>query len=67
MTSTLERIAVVESRVAQLEQKVDEINSKLDELLALRYKGAGAFWLASALVGTGIVGALFQLLNWIKG
>ena len=29
---------------------------KLDELLALRHKGVGAFWLASALLGASFIG-----------
>lgn len=33
-----------------------EMNDKLDNLLALRHKGQGAFWLASALFGTSIIG-----------
>jgi len=67
MTTQIERIASMEVRIKSLEDKVDSMDSKLDELLALRYKGAGAFWLATAILGTGIVGALSQFLHWLKG
>lgn len=74
MTTTVERLARVEERVKQLSDEVDGLkvdvramNQKLDDLLALRYKGAGAFWLASSLIGTGIVGALFSMFDWFRG
>lgn len=57
----------MEVRIKNLEDKVEDMNHKLDELLALRYKGAGAFWLAATLIGTGIVGVFTQLLTWLKG
>jgi hypothetical protein len=66
MTTQAERIMAVEVRVKELEDKVDAMNKKLDTLLELRYKGAGAFWLASALIGTGIIGAVAQFLNWLR-
>lgn len=58
-----ERIAVLEVKMA----KLGEIEDKLDELLALRNKGMGAFWLASGLVGTGIIGFLGEILGWFRG
>lgn len=57
-----ERIAVLETKMESL----DEIKEKLDELLQLRHKGIGAFWLASSLLGTGILGALISFLDWLK-
>lgn len=51
MATQVERIAAMEVRLGDLEKKVDKMDEKLDQLLALRYKGAGAFWLASALFG----------------
>lgn len=62
-----ERIASLETMVSIMRQDQVETNQKLDELLALRYKGVGAFWLASALLGTGIVGSLLTFLTWLKG
>jgi hypothetical protein len=67
VATQVERIASMEVRITQLENKVDDMNSKLDELLALRYKGVGAFWVASSLIGTGIVGFVVQVLNWLRG
>jgi hypothetical protein len=66
-----ERMARVETELKELkaafnEHKI-EVNSKLDELLALKYKGAGAFWLASALIGTGIVGFITQIFHFFGG
>lgn len=58
MTSQVERITAVEVRLRIVEEKVDKMDEKLDQLLALRYKGAGAFWLASALFGVVITAAL---------
>lgn len=62
-----ERISMIEVRVTQLEKKIDEVNKKLDELLALRNKGAGAFWLVSGLLGTGIIGFFSVVINYIRG
>lgn len=73
-----ERAAVLETEVKQLkaeletktkELKADQtkIMSKLDELLELRHKGVGVFWLASSLLGTGIIGAVMTFIHWIRG
>lgn len=67
MTSQAERIARVEEQVIELKTKVDRMEGKIDELLALKYKGAGAFWLASALIGTGIVGFITQVFHFFGG
>lgn len=65
--SQAERIMALEVRVKNLEDKVDAMNDKLDDLLALKNKGAGAFWLASALVGTGIVSTFMMIFNYLTG
>lgn len=69
-----ERLTAVEVRVQNLEVKVDElkatvseVDKKLDNLLALKNKGAGAFWLASALLGTGIVSFALTLFHYLTG
>lgn len=62
-----ERITALEVRVKNLEDKVDRMNDKLDQLLELKNKGAGAFWLASALMGTGIVSFALMVVNYLKG
>ena len=58
-----ERIAAMEVRLGDLEKKVDKMDEKLDQLLALKYKGAGAFWLASVLFGIAITG----VITWLRG
>ena len=63
MTIQNERLARLEERVGVLEEKVDEINEKLDDLLALKYKGAGAFWLMSILFGSGFAAILFRFFG----
>ena len=62
-----ERIAVLELEVDLLKEQLKTMNGKLDELLVLRHKGLGAFWLASTLFGTGIVGAVFAFYNYVRG
>lgn len=61
-----ERIMALEVRVAEMQVQQKEINDKLDTLLAMRNKGLGAFWLASTLLGTGIVGFIVQIISWWK-
>lgn len=62
-----ERIAVLEAHVDIINNKVDSIEEKLDTLLALKHKGMGAFWLSSTLVGTGIVGTIAYIIDYLKG
>lgn len=59
-----ERIAALEVRVENLLEAQEETNKKLDDLLAIKYKGIGAFWLGSAIVGTGIIGLFTELSKW---
>lgn len=61
-----ERISILELEVKMLRTELSLMNTKLDDLLRLRYKGMGAFWLATALVGTGILGVVTQLFGWIN-
>lgn len=62
-----ERLAVVEVKFQALKDDVDQANAKLDELLALKAKGAGAFWLASSLFGVGFSFILTYISDWFKG
>lgn len=62
-----QRLAIVELKVQNFTTDVQSIDRKLDELLELRQKGLGAFWLASALVGTGVMGFLTWAINLLKG
>jgi hypothetical protein len=72
--SHAERLTAVEVRVKNLETKVDDLKAdvqgmdrKLDELLALKDKGVGAFWLISALTGTGIISFLLTVFHYLTG
>jgi hypothetical protein len=78
MTTQGERLVRVETEVKALKEsfedhkghtdrQFEELKEKLDDLLALRNKGVGVFWLASGLLGTGIVGVIFNFLSWIRG
>ena len=61
-----ERLALLEYKDELREEALEDIRHKLDELLQLRSKGMGAFWLASSLIGTGIIGAIFSLIDWLR-
>lgn len=62
-----ERLAVLEYKDSLREQQLNSMDAKLDELLTLRSKGMGAFWLASALLGTGLIGLIYAAINYFKG
>jgi hypothetical protein len=66
MLTDKERIRAVEVHQKIVDQKLENIDEKLDQLLAIRWKGAGAFWLASALLGTGIIGLISSAIDWFK-
>lgn len=61
------KIAVLETKVQALELELKTMDSKLDQLLHLQSKGQGAFWIASALFGTGLLGLGTLILNWFRG
>lgn len=63
---TVERIAVLETKVQSLETTITSLETKIDALLSIKNKGAGAFWLASLLFGTGIVGFFSMVVDWVK-
>ena len=62
-----ERITAVEVKVEDLVKKVETMDQKLDQLLELKSKGMGAFWLASLILGTGIMGMFASFITWFKG
>lgn len=71
--STAERLTKLEVEMAQVLKSQEEfkasiksIEDKLDSLIALKQKGAGAFWLASILMGTGIWGFASTLWEFIS-
>jgi hypothetical protein len=51
----------------ELHIKIAAMDKKLDSLLELKQRGVGAFWLASGLFGTGIIGFFYALIDWIRG
>lgn len=62
-----ERIAALEVEVAALQKSISSMDTKLDELLALRNKGAGAFWALTLISGTGLATAITWVLSIFKG
>lgn len=66
----LTRLEVEMKQVMANQEKFEavctDISTKLDSLLALKYEGAGAFWLASILMGTGIVSLLTNLAEYFR-
>lgn len=62
-----ERIARLEERVNDLDTRMARIEDKLDELLALKNKGAGAFWLVSLIAGSGLIATVLELARWLSG
>jgi len=65
--SAEERLALLEYKDELKERTLEAMDQKLDELLALRQKGMGAFWVASSILGTGIIGAIALVVQWLKG
>jgi hypothetical protein len=61
------KIAALETKVAHMEALLTDINGKMDELLDFKSKGQGAFWLGSAVFGTGLLAVLMPLVNWFRG
>lgn len=69
-----ERVASLEmqmiffmSEQKEIREALTKSNAKLDELLTFRNKGVGAFWVFSTLAGTGVIGLIYQALDWLKG
>lgn len=62
-----ERLAILETKVGMMMETNLQLREKLDVLLELRHKGMGAFWLASGLLGTTVMGAIFAFISWMKG
>jgi hypothetical protein len=65
-TTQIERVAALEVIVSNIEKSHQSMEEKLDRLLVLRNQGVGAFWLASALLGTGIIGFCLEIIAWLK-
>ncbi len=67
LVSHVAKIATLETKVSALETELKAMDAKLDQLLHLQSKGQGAFWIASALFGTGLIGFGSLILNWFRG
>ena len=61
-----ERIASLEVVVAAQTREISELKELVQELVALKNRGAGAFWLASALFGVSIVSAASYVWSIFK-
>jgi hypothetical protein len=61
-----ERITSLEVRVSDLTDEVKELTKIIAELVALKNKGAGAFWLASSLFGVSLISAAAYIASWFK-
>jgi len=67
------RLALLEERMEQLMQKLEtkeadflRIEGKLNELLTLKNQGMGAIWLASLLLGSGLIAGITTFVTWIR-
>lgn len=62
-----ERITALEVKVAENNEAIGKLTDKIEDLLALRNKGMGVFWLFSTIFGSGIIGLVITIVQWIKG
>lgn len=60
-------LAVLKEQMKTMSERFDSFEGKLDEVLELKNKGLGAFWLASAVIGSGILTGIFSFISWVKG
>jgi hypothetical protein len=51
---------------AELLSKVVAQSGKIDGLLELKAKGMGALWLASAVLGTGVLGIIYAVISYFR-
>lgn len=68
-----ERIAALEVELREVRSAMNDMKTTMREVLvevkgltALRNRGAGVFWLMSALSGTGVIAIVMGLLDWIR-
>lgn len=61
-----ERLTALEGRMNNIEKVTESMDKKLDDLLELRNKGAGMFLIISGLVGTGVMGLIYTLIQWLR-
>lgn len=60
-------MAAMRAEHTALRDVINSQNEKLDSLLELKAKGMGAIWLASAVLGSGILGVLYMITSWMRG
>ena len=65
--TVLERLATLEAKLTTYEDNQKQVIEKLDELLGLRNKGIGAFWVVATITGTGMIGIISSVAEWLKG
>jgi hypothetical protein len=61
------KIAALEAEVNSLKTQLTSMDHKLDDLLALKHKGAGAFWSASVIFGISITAFVEAVKGWVFG
>lgn len=61
------RIKELEVEVRHLADTVERLSQHVETLVELKNMGFGAFWLASAIFGSGIVGGVLGFWHWMKG
>lgn len=73
MDSAQVRLALLEERMDKLMLTLESkeadflrIEGKLNELLTLKQQGMGAIWLASLLLGSGLIAGITTFITWIK-
>jgi hypothetical protein len=74
MTTTQERIAILEVEIRYLrasadvqEAKATKMDAKLDELLELKSMSRGALWIVGLLGSSGLLGIIYYVSSWMKG
>lgn len=60
-----ERVSILETKATQAQEDLSYIREKLDELLDLKSRGLGAVWLIGLLIGSGLVGLLTNIGNFL--
>jgi hypothetical protein len=60
------RLSALEAKYDILIRQNDRMYDRMSQLLELKHKGAGAFWLFSLIAGSGLIGAVSYLVDWLK-
>lgn len=65
-TRLSERVAVLETNAQSTKTTLESIETKLDSLLELKSKGMGAIGLASLVLGSGVLGLIALVINFLN-